>query len=84
MGWIGQYLGLRFYVRVVTKPEELGPRNHGKVESGSTLYTLGTTHAYMDERLPFPMRKTEESSGNYTEWVSVEATNTPCDNDLGS
>ena len=28
-----------------------GPRNNGKIESGSTL---GTTHGYVDERLPLP------------------------------
>ena len=33
----------------MAKPEELAPRNHGKIESGSTL---GTTHGYVDERLP--------------------------------
>jgi hypothetical protein len=44
----------------MAKPEELGPRNHGKIESGSTC---GTTHGYVDERLPFPRGEGREVIG---------------------
>jgi hypothetical protein len=43
----------------MVKPEGLGSRSHGEVDSGSTL---GTTHGYMDERLPLPRRRRQNCS----------------------
>ena len=48
----------------MTEPEGLGPRSHGEIKRRSTL---GTTHRYVDERLPFPRRGRERSY-----WRTVE------------
>jgi hypothetical protein len=55
--------------RSMVKPEELGSRNHGEVESG---ITLGTTYGYMDERLPLPRRGRQRSR-----WGAVERQDCP-------
>ena len=59
----GVRLGAGRY-RFETRPEGLGPRSHGKIESSSTL---GTTHGYVDKRLPF-LRKGREGC----HWRTVE------------
>ncbi len=46
---------------------------------------LGTTHGYMDERLPLPRRGRQRSRWGLPGLRrTVEATNTPCVNELGS
>ena len=44
----------------MAEPEGLGPRSYEEIKRSSTL---GTTHGYVDERLPFPRGEGREVIG---------------------